>query len=98
MRFCHDEVSQEKKNYELNFLEEVSATIQGRSNCRVLNGQDEITAILAQTVDYDLFILGSTDHSLARSVFGAYDDKLMQKAACSVLSVHCASCDHVSEA
>lgn len=91
MRFCHELVSKEKRDYELNFLDDLSSTLQARSHSKVLTGTDEIKSILKETVDYDLFILGSTDHTLARSVFGAYDDKLMQKADCSVLSVHCAS-------
>lgn len=91
MRFSHEAVSPEKKRYELNFLQEVASSVEARTHCKILSGTDEIKEILAQTVEYDLFILGSTDHSLSRSVFGAYDDKLMQKASCSVLSVHASS-------
>lgn len=91
VKFSHANVSQQKRDYELSFLQEVAASIQARTHCKVLSGTDEIQAILAQTVDFDLFILGSTDHTLSRSVFGAYDDKLMQKASCSVLSVHASS-------
>lgn len=91
VRFSHEMVSPEKKKYEHTFLSEVAKTVGARTHCKVLSGTDEIKEILAQTVDFDLFILGSTDHSLTRSVFGAYDDKLMQKASCSVLSVHASS-------
>ena len=55
---------------------------------KVLTGKDEIKAVLAETVEFDLLVLGSTDHSLTTAFLGSKDDKFIAKAACSVLAVH----------
>lgn len=55
---------------------------------KIITGSDEIKSILKETCEYDLLILGSSDHSFTNSIFGTYDDKLIARASCSVLAIH----------
>lgn len=91
IKFCHENVSVEKQRYEERFLDELASTLKAPTHTKVLTGKDEIKRLLAETVEYDLLVLGSTDPTFKSSFFGAYDDKLIAKAACSVLAVHSSS-------
>ena len=54
----------------------------------IIDNEDKLQAVLSVTNEYDLLIHGSSSHSRIRQLFGTFDDKLMSKAACSVLKVH----------
>lgn len=58
---------------------------------KIIQGQDPVSTVLNETISYDLFILGSQSHSFKKSILGATDDKIIAKAACSVLAVHASS-------
>ena len=88
MRFAKHTDSQERKYYEDSFLKELSSKLKAPSQTKVVVGKDEIKSLIAETVEFDLLILGSSDHTLANSIFGTFDDKLINKASCSVLAVH----------
>lgn len=88
IRFAPDTVGKEKIKYEHKYLDELASTLKAPTHTKVLTGKDEIKAVLAETVEFDLLVLGSTDHSLATAFLGSKDDKLIAKAACSVLAVH----------
>jgi APA family basic amino acid/polyamine antiporter len=54
----------------------------------IIQGESMVSSVIAETVNYDLFILGSQAHTFKRSIMGADDDRMIAKAACSVLAVH----------
>ncbi|MBK26343.1 MAG: hypothetical protein CME70_20255 [Halobacteriovorax sp.] len=91
IRFAHDSVSEEKKRYEQSFLDELASTLKAPTHTKVLTGKDEIQAVISETVEFDLLVLGSTDHSIKKAFLGSKDDQLIAKAACSVLAVHSSS-------
>jgi nucleotide-binding universal stress UspA family protein len=62
--------------------------MKAQTQTKVVIGHDELKAIVAETCEYDLLILGSSHHTLLNSIFGTFDDKLIAKASCSVLAVH----------
>ena len=54
----------------------------------ILEGKDELTDMISLSADFDLMILGSQPaQSIKEVLFGTTQDKLMEKAACSVLKV-----------
>jgi amino acid transporter/nucleotide-binding universal stress UspA family protein len=72
-------------------LQTLGATMTAQTQTKVVTGHDQLKATVAETCEYDLLILGSSDHTLLNSMFGTFDDKLMAKASCSVLAVHAGS-------
>lgn len=91
VKFTHENISVEKQRYEERFLDELASTLKAPSHTKVLVGKDEISTLITETVEYDLLVLGSTDPTFKSNFFGSYDDKLIAKAACSVLAVHSSS-------
>lgn len=88
MKFVSTKTAVERKQYEQSYLSELGNKIKSPSSGRIISGNDEIKALIAETAEYDLLIMGSADHNLVTSFTGAYHDKLIAKAACSVLAVH----------
>jgi nucleotide-binding universal stress UspA family protein len=87
-RFAYETDSDEKKYYETNFLKELGSKLNSQNKTKVIIGKSETVSILEQTCDYDLLILGSSDHTLLNSIRGTFDDKIIAHASCSVLAVH----------
>lgn len=88
VRFAQEKDSDEKKYYEQSFLKDLSQKIEAQTHVKVVVGTDRLKSLQAETSEYDLLILGASDHSLLNSVRGTFDDKLIAKASCSVLAVH----------
>lgn len=88
VRFAYEKDSNEKKFYEQSFLKDLSSKIEAQTHIKVVVGTDPLKSLIAETSEYDLLILGASDHSLLNSVRGTFDDKLIAKASCSVLGVH----------
>jgi APA family basic amino acid/polyamine antiporter len=76
-----------KAQYEDDF-KRISENLNIASKVKIISGKDVITSMVTETIEYELLILGSKDHTFLRSIFGAFDDILMSKAACSVMAVH----------
>ena len=54
----------------------------------ILTGKNELIDMISLSADFDLMILGSQPaQSMKEVLFGTTQDKLMEKAACSVLKV-----------
>ena len=70
---------------------ELSKGLKSQIHTKVITGHDEFDSVLNLTCDYDLLILGSSDHTLMNSLRGTFDDKLIAKASCSVLGLHAAN-------
>jgi amino acid transporter len=87
-KFTISSESKDIKEKELNVLCE--NTLKG-SAIKVLSGKNKVQVIRDETTNYDLLILGSSDHSVSK-IFGAsFDDKMIPRANCSVLAVHASS-------
>ena len=56
----------------------------------VIQGMDLITSLVKSSADYDLMVLGVDVYrgrSWHKKIFGGIDDKLTEKAHCSVLKI-----------
>lgn len=72
-------------------LRDLSGSMSAPRSIKVILGEKEIESIIQESVEHDLLILGSSDPSLKESFQGSFDDRIIAKAACSVLAVHTAS-------
>lgn len=90
-RFFSNSVSQEEVAIALEELKGLKITCSPCTEAKIIQGDDMATEVIAETVNYDLFILGSPDHSFKNILFGTSEDKMIAKAACSVLAVHASS-------
>lgn len=88
MRHASSKDSPEKINFEKTYLKDLGSKLESQTHQKVIIGDDKLSLFVNQTADYDLLILGSTDHTIMNSMFGTFDDKLISKAYCSVLAVH----------
>ncbi|MCF8059760.1 MAG: amino acid permease [Bacteriovoracaceae bacterium] len=77
-------------------LKELAKTCISRTNVLLLQSNNAIDTVIAQTVEFDLFIFGGTQHTFVSNLFGSEDDRLLAKAACSVISVQSAP-SHLDE-
>lgn len=75
-------------------IRELAKTCVSRTSFQVLESKDPVSTILNQTVEYDLFLFGASKFGFMSSLFGSDDDKLVAKAACSVISIQKAP-DHI---
>lgn len=91
VRFALDTADIEKVRYEKSYLDSLKGKLKVITHTKVLVGKNEIKTLLAETVEFDLFVLGSADHTFIRTIVGSFDDKLIAGAACSVLAVHASS-------
>lgn len=91
VRFAKDDVDIEKVRFEKSYLDSLKSKLKVITHTKVLTGKNEIKTLLAETVEFDLFVLGSADHTFVRTILGSFDDKLIAGAACSVLAVHASS-------
>lgn len=91
VRFAKDDVDIEKVRFEKSYLDSLKGNMKVITHTKVLTGKNQIKTILAETVEFDLFVLGSADHSMAKNFIGSFDDKLIAGAACSVIAVHASS-------
>jgi len=71
-------------------LKEQAKICISRTNVLIVQSNDTINDVIAQTVEFDLFIFGGSRHKFVSNLFGSDDDRLMAKAACSVISVQSA--------
>lgn len=91
VKFSHEKKSDEKKNFELEFLKKLSLSLKCTSHAQIVTGRKEIDSLISETIEFDLLILGTKNPTFKTNIFGTKDDKLMAKAACSVLAVHSSS-------
>lgn len=68
-------------------LKELAKSCISRTGIQIIQSDDPIESVIAQTVEFDLFIFGGSRHTFMSNLFGSEDDRLMAKAACSVISV-----------
>ena len=71
-------------------LNEYAKKCISRTNVQIIKSENPTNTIIQNTIEYDLIIFGGSQHTFASSLFGSEDDKLMAKAACSVISVQAA--------
>ena len=88
VRFAHTKASEEQKYYETHYLKDLGSKLDTPPSTNVVLGDNKLRALIDETPKYDLLLLGSADHTLVNSIRGTFDDKLIAKAACSVLAVH----------
>ncbi|MAF78718.1 MAG: hypothetical protein CME63_05720 [Halobacteriovoraceae bacterium] len=70
-----------------NEVRELAKTCVARTSFQVIESNNPVETILNQTVEYDLFLFGASRFGIMSSLFGSDDDKLLAKAACSVISI-----------
>lgn len=90
LKILPEESSEEVLQRSERDLKELAKSCISRTSVQILQSDTKIDSVLAQTVEYDLFIFGGSRHSFMSNLFGSLDDRLMAKAACSVISVQSA--------
>ncbi len=88
VRFASIKASEEQKYYETHYLKDLGAKLDTPPSTAVVLGENKLKTLIEETPKYDLLLLGSSDQTIVNSVQGTFDDKLIAKAACSVLAVH----------
>jgi APA family basic amino acid/polyamine antiporter len=88
MQHIPKNVSTDSQDKIFENLKELSHELDAFTKVKLLTGPNDIEDIVAQTVEYDLFIMGSEDHSWKESFFGSKDDRIIARASCSVMAVH----------
>ena len=68
-------------------IREMAKSCVARTSFQVIESHNAVETILNQTVEYDLFLFGASKFGVMSSFFGSDDDKLVAKAACSVISI-----------
>ena len=97
VRWVPKKMSKQDQEWNLKGMEHVIDTVYSHSSARSqlkirpLLGEDLVQSVVDETIGYDLLILGGQNHSLFNSFFGAMDDRIIEKAACSVMAVHASS-------
>ena len=64
--------------------------LETRTQFTTLSGSKFIDTIIEASEEYDLLVFGGGEHSFTNQVFGSDDDKIIAKAACSVMSLQTA--------
>jgi hypothetical protein len=88
MQYLPKNSSAELKEKIFENLKGLSHQLSAFTKVKLLMGANEIESVVSETVEYDLFILGSQDHNWKESAFGSKDDRMISKASCSVMAVH----------
>jgi PTS system nitrogen regulatory IIA component len=85
-RFVHDDADGLEAQSEADYLEQVSVLCGREHRTIVLHGKDEVAAITAASVQYDLLVLGASgDRRLKHILWPPVEDRVMREAACSTL-------------
>ena len=87
IRFVPNNTKPEVRKQIKKELEQWSYICSSETRKGILAGEKIVPAVLEATVEYDLFIFGSSRYSLWRNIVGTIDSIYMERAACSVLTV-----------
>lgn len=71
-------------------LSTMAKVCQSSASVLISKSNTPTPLLIEQTIEYDLFIFGSSKHKFLSSIRGTNDDRLLAKAACSVISVQAA--------
>jgi len=82
----------EKNKSLLNSMAEIC---ESKACAVVLRSDEAIKTLIEQTIEHDLFIFGSAKHSRLSALRVTNDDRLLAKAACSVISIQAAPSDNI---
>ncbi len=87
-RWVPQEYSEKRVKAEESFLREATQVFAPDSQSVVVQGQSELVDMIAMTADYDLLIMGALpSQSFYEAMFGSKQDRLTERAACSVLRI-----------
>ena len=87
IRFVPNNTPSDIRKHIKEDLKRWSSLCTTESNRGILAGEKIIPSVLEATVEYDLFIFGSSKYSLWKNIVGTIDDIYMEQSACSVLAV-----------
>ena len=80
---------EQKQRTERELIEKAKACVS-RTSIATITSDKVVDTLISQTVEYDLFIFGASQHSFISNLTGTDEDRLMAKSACSVISVQAA--------
>jgi basic amino acid/polyamine antiporter, APA family len=82
------EATKEQIDTERLRLEEMASNCPVKFEVRTLQGSKrKVDALVGVSVEFDLLILGSSPHSFIQNLTGSFEDKIIARSACSVISV-----------
>lgn len=85
--FVPDTVDERRERGERDYLEELSALVTVPCHTRVLRGKNLVTALTQESAGFDLLITHAPRVSPLKSLLGTDHDRIVERCACSVLSV-----------
>ena len=92
VRWVPEEYNERRVKAEEAFLREATQVFAADSSCQICQGKNEIADIVELTCEYDLLIMGALPaQSLFEALFGTKQDKITEKASCSVLRLQTSS-------
>lgn len=85
-RFVHDDATGLQIQSEVDYLEQVSVLCDRDHRTIVLRGKNEVAAIVAASVQYDLLVLGASgDRHMKHILWPPVEERVMREASCSAL-------------
>ena len=88
VKWLPDDYEEKRQKAESGFLKDLRDAHAPKAEYMILTGKNELIDMISLSADFDLMILGSQPaQSMKEVLFGTMQDKLMEKAACSVLKV-----------
>ena len=87
IRFVPSALAPQEKQKEESRMRELNKGNASSGGFQVLESSNELASIAKQTIDYDLLIFGGRPHRLTDNFLPSKDDRIMENATCSALSV-----------
>ncbi len=88
VRCLDEDAMDEVVDHERRILEYLVTGCQSKWELKILKSTSQVDAMISESVEYDLFIFGiSQKESRFRRIFGSDSDRLIEKAACSVIAI-----------
>lgn len=92
VRWVPSEFTEKRVKAEEAFIREATQVFAPDSLAQVVQGTHELFDIVALTAEYDLLIMGAQpSQSFFEAMFGTKQDKITERAACSVLRIQTSS-------
>lgn len=91
MKFISFDASEQDQTDALADLEKHALPSNPITYFKLLQSDNLVYKVVSESINFDLLIMGSQKSSFWQGLIGTADDKIISKAACSVLSVHASS-------
>ena len=85
--YSHSVSSKGKTLEKESYLKKLAKDCTPNCHFLVLSPSEHIAPLIAQTMEFDLLVLGGEEHRFINNFISSQDSKIIENAACSVMSV-----------